>query len=760
MLEDYLTINFVDCNEDYDRQILNNLLVSDLAKNIDKQTEKMLKIIKKNSTITKGNKVTYELSVVCKNNKFGRFYPVQNQCSIGRIKSEIRSALMVNKYWDLDMVNCHYYICKWYCIKNSLDYDYINQYINNRERILSLISTDRDYSKKIMLKILYGGNTNSDLDEIYNDWEQNDFMELNLDYKTYNQEAKTFIACIEKEIQQIHKHIYDNNCNCSEFGEIVKVCNKKKKKIEKTLVAIVLQSYERALLLCIKEKLGYLNRSMDVLIHDGGLVKKLDNENAFPKEYLEQIEQYVKEHTEVDIKLAIKPMNYDNIYFNELTIELDNCLSENNEQNNLYNKQKIEFEKYNCKILYPKPHYITIENDFICNIFKKKDMILLHEDLLTDKTHKINGNLQKIPFFDEWSRDPNKLTYDRTTFQPNQSKKILEKHKLFNLWRGWKIDNELNDPIDLDFTTTFIYYHIWSTWCNKNEKIYTWIMMFLHNLIFKTYNRPNVALIIHSARQGAGKSSIFEEIIANILGDDFCAIVGTADKAFSHFNAHIANKCLIVVNETASSDTKNDIETIKDRITAKTIGITPKGVDTFYLTNTSHIVFCSNNDNPIEISFSDRRFMAISIEDNFKDNPEYTEKYKKDLTCPIVRKSFYYYLKNNYDSTNFNFKEERVQTDFYNSMKQLSIPVHINFIDELVNGDHCNVYSSSDLFSMFTEYCDKGNYRLTLNKNNFSVRICNISGIEKRKISKTLIYIDDVKVKKYLETEYNISPAV
>jgi hypothetical protein len=52
------------------------------------------------------------------------------------------------------MVNCHYYVIKWYAKQNGLDSDYIEQYIDNRENILNMISDDRDYSKKVMLKLL------------------------------------------------------------------------------------------------------------------------------------------------------------------------------------------------------------------------------------------------------------------------------------------------------------------------------------------------------------------------------------------------------------------------------------------------------------------------------------------------------------------------------------------------------------------------------------------------------------------------------
>lgn len=738
-IEDYIKIDYVECFEDYDRDMLLKILSTG---NLDKSIEKTLKIISKNTTIKKGNKVKYELNVVCKNNRFGRFYPVQNTASIGRIWNEIRSALMVSKYWDLDMVNCHYYIIKWYANKNDLDYDYIDKYINDRENILKLISDDRDYSKKIMLKILYGGSVDNDLNEIYNDWEQNDFINLiNLDYKTFNKEAKTFIALLEKEIKEIHKHIFNSYYNCSEYAEILKVCNRKGKKIEKSLVALVLQSYERGLLLCIKEKLQFEKRTMDVLIHDGGLVKKLVDEEDFPYELIIDIEEYVKQHTGIQIKLAIKPMIYDE----ELDIDdLDE-----------YQLMKKDFEKSNCKILYPRPFYISLDKNYVANIQQKKDMVILHEDKYINYFNKEKGKVENIEFFKLWSKDPKKLTYQRTTFQPNQDKELLEKEGLFNMWKCWKIDLE---PIetDLDFTTTFIYQHILNVWSNNDYRIFNWIMMFLNNLIFHTYNRPNVALIIHSARQGAGKSSIFEEIIAQILGDDYCAIVGTSKKAFSHFNAHIANKCLIVVNETSNSDTKDDIETIKDQITAKELNITPKGVDTFNIKNLAHIVFCSNNDNPIHIPFSDRRFMAISIEDKFRDNEEYTNNYKKEITNPYVRKSFYNYLKNNFNSTNFNFKDERIETDYYNSMKQLSIPPHITFINDLINGDHLDKYKTTQLFEMFNDYCLSGNFKNSYNLNNFGVRICNIEGIKKIKNSTMFYHLDENKIKDYLYKEYKL----
>lgn len=466
-IDKYLKIDTIECYEDYDRQMINKILATN---NLDKNIEKTLKLINRNTTIKKGNKVIYRLNITCLNNKLGRFYPSDKTSSIGRIWNEIRSALCSKKYWDLDMVNCHYYICKWYAKKNGIDCDFIEQYINEREKILSIISDDREYSKKVMLKILYGGNINNDLNDIYNDWEQNDFIEyINIDYKTKNKDAKIFINNIQSEINEIHKKIYEDNIDCNEFADILKLCIKKKKKIEKTLVSLVLQSYERALLLCIREFLKFKNRSMDILIHDGGLVKKLDDEIEFPIDLINDCENYVKEETGIDIKLAIKPMIYDNDLDDEDSVE--NYLNINSGDNDK-GAAKIFIDKY--KHLFKQ---YEDDNGEMKLIFFN-GMIYIHNEKEIDKI--IANLLSNIDIIYYNSKGEKKI-------YTNSIKCINNCIKYIKNIIGSDIEtiNNYIDTINLN-TKTYIPFKN-GVWSFKEKKLLSYQETFERNIIFDTF---------------------------------------------------------------------------------------------------------------------------------------------------------------------------------------------------------------------------------------------------------------------------------
>ena len=69
------------------------------------------------------------------------------------LKKEIRNSIMSKNIKDIDMVNCHPTILNYLCKKNNVNCNILENYIDNRELILSSFSENRKSVKELFLSI-------------------------------------------------------------------------------------------------------------------------------------------------------------------------------------------------------------------------------------------------------------------------------------------------------------------------------------------------------------------------------------------------------------------------------------------------------------------------------------------------------------------------------------------------------------------------------------------------------------------------------
>jgi len=92
----------------------------------------------------------------------GRAYGESNKPCLQRIIREVRGYLCSDIYWDIDIVNAHWYLALNYTKKNSLQYKYINIYVACRSQIyLSLEQTgvSKNATKTLFIALINGGTS-------------------------------------------------------------------------------------------------------------------------------------------------------------------------------------------------------------------------------------------------------------------------------------------------------------------------------------------------------------------------------------------------------------------------------------------------------------------------------------------------------------------------------------------------------------------------------------------------------------------------
>lgn len=274
--------------EMYDPNVMEALL-RDTA-SFSKRDLLRLSLYKRSAKIH-GNKseVVYHYGKGCEEDKLGRLY-VKNGNGLQAFPFDMRNPLLEKHYWDIDMANCHYHLLAKLADNWGLKTDAICHYIHNRDAELAKVSSNRNAAKTAFLKIAYGGNIKL-YNEFYNDVGLNEEADL------------TLVRRIEKEMSAIVDMCW---AKYAQYHKIVKT----KANQKFSLFALILQTEERKCLLAINDYMKSKGRSVDIYIHDGCEVRKLDNELSFPEDIMRGAEAHVKKVVGYDVKLVNKPLKH------------------------------------------------------------------------------------------------------------------------------------------------------------------------------------------------------------------------------------------------------------------------------------------------------------------------------------------------------------------------------------------------------------------------------------------------------------------
>ena len=131
--------------------------------------------------------------------------------------------------------------------------------------------------------------------------------------------------------------------------------------------------------------------------------------------------------------------------------------------------------------------------------------------------------------------------------------------------------------------------------------------------------RPDVrmlyGLLLISTRQGMGKSTLGERILAPLVGMQNVGFPSERDIVESNFNSWIANKRLVVIGEIYTGQSWKAYNTLKSYVTDKSINVNEKFQRPYVVENWAHILACSNSQKALRIEETDRRWYYPSIGD-------------------------------------------------------------------------------------------------------------------------------------------------
>lgn len=382
---------------------------------------------------------------------------------------------------------------------------------------------------------------------------------------------------------------------------------------------------------------------------------------------------------------------------------------------------KTTFEKTVFKVIKPVSFYqkksdgsgyfITTEDKIKAAyrnvIYKKED---------TGKT---------VSFINDWLTDPTMRAYDRTEFDPSNN----VGNDVFNTFTGFAAERiPAVDDDDVDELVKPFVDHMKMLIGDDGAKF---VMMWLANIIQNPTKRAEVAIVLHSSREGTGKSSPFKYFGEKVIGLDWYKPTG--DPAHDLFDKHsngIENKLMVQVEEARGADLHKNMDRLKDLITNNRSRLERKGMDACTINNYANFVFTTNNDNPIKISASDRRFVVFDCNDARVGDGAYFSNFIDAMDNPKWARAMFQYLKGMQNLPRGSaFQLIRPITDYYKEIQRINIPNWAKYLAvKSVDGE--SEYQASDLFKSYTYWADANGYGQTkLTQTGFALKIKHIDGM-------------------------------
>jgi hypothetical protein len=254
---------------DFARYILEN-------KDVSSDERAAVRKLFKNRTNGNKHETRYKLGKDIKHEDAGRLHAVHAE-GLQCLSRDCRSALAQKFYWDVDMWNAQPNLLEQLARKHGWVCPHLTHYNETRDEFISDLMEElgiaRWEAKEKVCRLMFGGSASG--------------------------LTAFFVNDLQPEVGTLMRNVYKEYAKTYPFAA---------KRGERSLMAMVLQTIERKCLVAMDASLFKQGRSMDVYIHDGGLVRKKEGETRMPDAVLRQAEADILASEGYTVRLAVKEL--------------------------------------------------------------------------------------------------------------------------------------------------------------------------------------------------------------------------------------------------------------------------------------------------------------------------------------------------------------------------------------------------------------------------------------------------------------------
>jgi hypothetical protein len=606
--------------------------------------------------------------------------------SIQSLPSKLRGFLLRDITTDIDMKNAHPVILKYLCLLHKIECPNLSYYIENRNDILDRLGSEY---KTEFLKAVNNDKLNKKIKDKF--------------FRSFDAECKN----IQKTITSLecYKHIIDTVPSNREYNWLGSGINR------------ILCVFENKILQEVISVLNSRQKEICALMFDGLMVYGNYYED---KNLLDEIESIIHYRFEgLKMQFAFKHHNTDLPDEFEINDTIDEFIT--------FKSVEEEFEKNHLKIINKAFYVKEYQNDIL---------IMTEKNIRTAYSHLIYNVIKqeevlKRSFIEAWLKEnKNQRRKDDMGVYPTG---MVCPDNHYNLWR----------PFDMEFVTdyiekieerNFILNHI-KILCGNDDNVTDYFIKWIAQMI----QYPAIKTICPTliSNEGAGKGTLMR-LLSKMLGATKILETTTPSRdVWGDFNAQIANKFLINLNELSKKETIETEGQIKGLITDPKITINNKGVQKYEIDSFHRFLITTNKDEPINTKNGDRRNLIIRSSDEKCGDKEYFKKMYKMLDDVNVIKTCYEYFKSIPDMDNFLDLKMPV-TEYQEELKELSVNIIEKWLQDFtyknINRDYVELKACS-ILEKFNEWKEESGMVYDCNVIQFMVRLCRlkINGVEKRK---------------------------
>jgi len=590
-----------------------------LTDDLPKEDIKVLKHIKGHLTRGCYFPVLYKLGKQMKSadGLLGRLCPIKN-IGLQGLRRDVRSALAMKNYWDIDMVNAHPTLMLQLCEKKGLVCTEQTKFIQNRNEYLDemceTLLCDREAAKAKINSLYYG------FPEASNDMSER-------------------IVALHKEILRAREVMVGS----AEWASQLKFLNGRPNRLGSGL-SFIIQTIERSCLLTMESSALRNKRLLEVYIHDGGLIRKEEGEEAFPERLLRVFEADILQKLGFKVSLVVKPME---------TSFVPTGKSET------YAEMKTRFEKELFRVKNPAG-FVRIHNQKIQEV-SLTDLAILYSDW------KVDGE----SFVSQWRQDTKMKTYERFVFAP----KMEVPDEEFNTFLGFPYEAAEGD------VSPFL--ELISTICNHEQRCIDFLLNWLAHIIQKPYDKSGVCVIV-SGEKGCGKDTPFD-FMGDLLGRMFHNTFHPENTIWGRFNGDMEQNLLSKIEEAnLGMMTKEVEEKFKSIITSPRHSYERKGKDVGdSKPSYSRFVATTNQIVPVHITDDERRFCLLRASSEKCRNHAYWSSVRKWWEKEESRSAVMWLLETR-DITTFNPRDDYPKTAYYYEVLSAFIPFHAIYLQRWI----------------------------------------------------------------------------
>lgn len=644
--------------------------------------------------------------------KWGRVHP-NKSLGLTSFSKPIRNALIQGLYYDFDLKNAQPEIIRNICIANNIKYDAINEYCEKRTEIFISLSNKYKVStnkiKKLFLRLCFFGT--------FEGWKNDNNLDENFKptkfINAFINNLKDIAATIKEYNPQLYKTCYDMKNEKNETN------------YEGSMFALYVQEYELRIVekvikyLIENSKLTNYNNKIALTYEYDGiklLKQNVDNYGGTEK-VLELLNNIIYDVTGFKLKWDEKIIE-SNINLDEIIID----------EYKTFEEVAAEFEKTHCKIINKSIFIKQLEDENITMTISK---LKVSYDHLVYYDYNEKENLQKFNFIKTWLyNNPKQKFYDDVGIYPNPSKCP---NNIYNMWRPFAMEKIINYENKQD-ELNIILNHI-KILCDHNELVYDYFIKWIAQMI----QYPDVKTICPTliSNQGAGKGTLLKLFEKMLGGNKYFETTNPMRDVWGDFNGRMANAFLVNLNELSKKDTIDCDSKIKGLITDQRLTINSKGIEQYDIKSFHRFIITTNNLEPINTSYDDRRNLIVRSSDELIGNKEYFNKLHLILDDENVIKTCYEFFKSIPNMDKFN-ELSIPHTEHHDNLKSLSLSPIENWLKDFAynnsNKDNKNIeLFGIDTLNLFKNWCCDNNVKYDIDAKKLGVRITNlkIMGIDK-----------------------------